>query len=353
MPALPHQYIDRRSGLAVSEILLADRTVRFIYHSLREKAAPVFKALTGARASALLGWLRYDLALGQKGAGARLIKELGLNTDELLEDAAMLDTPRKVFERQIRYWERRPLAAEADSVVSPCDSRVILGSLADGSPLFIKDKFFDLAELLGGADSRWTKAFQGGDYAVFRLTPEKYHYNHAPVSGWVLDHYGVDGYFHSCNPEAVLSLAAPYSKNRRVVTIIDSDGPGGSGAGLVGMVEVVALMIGEVVQCYSEQAYEDPQPVLPGLWLKKGQPKSLFRPGSSTVVLLFQPGRVRFDQDILDNLVSPGVATRFSQGLGRPLVETEVEVRSRIGRARGSGQGRGLDDGQAALGRVA
>jgi phosphatidylserine decarboxylase len=76
----------------------------------------------------------------------------------------------------------------------------------------------------------------------------------------------------------------------------------------------------------------------PGLWLQKGQPKSLFRPGSSTVILLFQEGRVGFDSDLLANLHAVGVRTRFSQGLGRPLVETEVEVRSRIAQARGPGR---------------
>jgi phosphatidylserine decarboxylase len=99
------------------------------------------------------------------------------------------------------------------------------------------------------------------------------------------------------------------------------------------MVEVVALMIGQVRQCYSTSRYDQPQPVIPGLWLEKGQPKSLFRPGSSTVVLLFQPGRISFDDDLLRNLHAPGVTTRFAQGLGRPLVETEVMVRSRIGLA--------------------
>ena len=50
------------------------------------------------------------------------------------------------------------------------------------------------------------------------------------------------------------------------------------------MVEVVAMMIGDIVQCYSDTAYDDPKGVTPGMSLKKGQPKSLFRPGSSTKV---------------------------------------------------------------------
>jgi hypothetical protein len=57
------------------------------------------------------------------------------------------------------------------------------------------------------------------------------------------------------------------------------------------MIEVVALMIGEVVQCYSDVRYENPQPIKPGMLLRRGQPKSLYRPGSSTDVVVFQPGR--------------------------------------------------------------
>jgi phosphatidylserine decarboxylase len=44
-------------------------------------------------------------------------------------------------------------------------------------------------------------------------------------------------------------MVRPYSKNKRVVTIIDTDVEGGTGIGLVAMIEVVALMIGDIVQC--------------------------------------------------------------------------------------------------------
>ena len=33
--------------------------------------------------------------------------------------------------------------------------------------------------------------------------------------------------------------------------------------------------------------------------LRKGQPKSLYRPGSSTTVLVFQRGRVHFSRDLV------------------------------------------------------
>jgi phosphatidylserine decarboxylase len=167
---------------------------------------------------------------------------------------------------------------------------------------------------------------------VFRLTPELYHYSHAPVSGRVVDFYEIDGAYHSCNPTVVIQMASPLSKNKRTVTVIDTDVHGGTGVGLVAMVEVVALMIGEVRQAYSAHEYQDPVSVAPGMFVERGAPKSLFRPGSSTDVLLFQRGRVRFDSDLLRNRDKLDVVSRFSTAWGRPLVETSVAVRSSIAR---------------------
>ena len=69
------------------------------------------------------------------------------------------------------------------------------------------------------------------------------------------------------------------------------------------------------------------------MFVERGAVKSLFRPGSSTDVLLFQKGRVQFDRDVLSNLNRADVLSRFSQGFNRGLVETGVKVRSSIARA--------------------
>jgi phosphatidylserine decarboxylase len=196
--------------------------------------------------------------------------------------------------------------------------------------LFIKDKFFDYEEMFGADKRTWLAAFRDGDFAVFRLTPEKYHYNHTPVAGKIIDFYQIPGTYHACNPHAVVSVVTPYSKNKRVVTIIDTDVEGGTNAGLVAMIEVVALMIGDIVQCYSEKQYESPVAVGTGMFVKKGVPKSLFRPGSSTVVLIFPKDRVRFADDIAANMFYPDAESIFSHGFGKSLIETEVKVRSFI-----------------------
>lgn len=325
-----HQYIERDSGNVVTERLYGDRAVRLLYHRLRENNAVLFRLLTSRRVSGLLAAVNFDRRLVDPAVFAT---RCGIDCGECLEPPERLDTARKLFERKIRFEQCRPMPGSDDAVVSPADARVLLGSLQRQSLFFLKEKFFSFEELLAARRS-WLDAFRDGDVAIFRLTPDKYHYNHLPVSGRVLDHYAVDGTYHSCNPAAVVSSATPYSKNKRVVTVIDTDVAGGTGIGLVAMIEIVALMIGDIVQAYSERGYDSPQPLVPGMFLRKGQPKSLYRPGSSTDLLFFQQGRISFAGDLIHNQYRSDVASRFSLGFGQPLVETDVKVRSLLATAR-------------------
>jgi phosphatidylserine decarboxylase len=330
-----HQYIERPSGRIREEKLIADPWVQWLYGYARERTPLVFKALTSARATRWLSLLNYDLPIYRQPARLRkLIQELNIDLRECLEDPAQLDSARKLFERRITYWRCRPMPEDPGVVVAPADAKALVGSWRQLRQLFLKEKFFSFQELLGRRQTRWHQAFKDGDFAVFRLTPEKYHHNHLPVAGRVVDFYAIDGDYHSCNPAAVVVEATPFSKNKRVVTIIDTDLPGGTQIGLVAMVEVVALMIGEIVQCYSARRYDAPQPIRPGMFVLKGQPKSLYRPGSSVDLLFFQPGRMAFDADLLANSRRADVQSRFTQAFQHPLVETEVQARSSIGRRR-------------------
>jgi len=315
----------------ISERLYGDSLVRLLYSEVRENAPALYRLALSKRVSAVLGFLNYDLPFGSAlTGGERFLRAAGVDIDECT--AERIDTMRKVFERKIRYWECRPMPEDPAAVVSPADARALIGSFNESSALFIKGKFFDFAELLGAEKDPWLKAFSGGDFAIFRLTPDKYHYNHTPVAGLVRDFYQVSGHYHACNPAAVIAIVTPYSKNTRSVTVIDTDVPGGTNVGLVAMIEVTALMIGEVVQCYSSEDYENPQLISPGTFLERGCPKSRYRPGSSTDVLIFQSGRISFDDDLLANRSRRDVESRFSLGFGEPLVETEVTVRSQIAR---------------------
>ncbi len=99
---------------------------------------------------------------------------------------------------------------DADTVVAPADSRLLCGRLAETPALFVKEKFFTTGELLGPGSS-WAELFNRGSYAVFRLTPDKYHYNHAPVAGTVVDLYTLDGSYH----HATRGRCSPWPRRTR------------------------------------------------------------------------------------------------------------------------------------------
>jgi phosphatidylserine decarboxylase len=329
-----HQYVERAGHAVITERLFGDRIVNFLYSRAREKAPSLFRLATSARVSSLLGFVNFDLPLAPDISGSKkFLARHGVDLSECLEPAASFTSARKIFERKIRYHHCRPMAAGDEAVVSPADARMLGGTMGAGAGFCLKGKFFEYCELLGEHRGQWQDAFAHGDCAIFRLTPDKYHYNHVPVSGRVVDFYELGGDYHSCNPGAVVEMVTPYSKNRRVVTVIDTDVAAGTRVGLVAMIEVVALMIGEVAQCYSATgAYDFPAPVQPGMFLRKGQPKSLFRPGSSTDILLFQPGRIVFADDLVALMRRPDVTSRFTIGFGGPLAEVDVRVRSLIAR---------------------
>ena len=331
---MTHQYVDRRSSRVGRETFYGDPIVSFLYSHVREESGWLFRALTSARLTALLGALHFDLRpLNPARMRVQLARTCGMDLTECADPLATLDTARKVFERKIRYWDCRSMEPDIAAIVSPADARLLAGSFQRDSTLFLKDKLFRYEEMFGQDKPDWQNAFRGGDYAVLRLTPDKYHYNHVPATGVVRDIYEIEGVFQSCHPAVVVAQAAPHSKNRRTVTIIDTDVSNGTQAGLVAMIEVVALMIGDIVQCYSAKHYDAPSPIHIGMRLERGSPKSIFRPGSSTVVLIFQKGRIRFCDDILANLRRSELSSLYSAAWGKSLVESDVPVRATIARA--------------------
>lgn len=328
-----HQFIERETSRIKTEKLYYDRIVNYIYNNSRERPGYLYKIVTSSRMSSLLAYINYDFPLGSRLTGGnKFVKKIGIDLSECVDPLKKLNSARKIFERKIRYWDFRPMTGDSAEIVSPADSRMIAGSFKDTSIIFLKEKFFSYEEFIGPEKREWLSAFHGGDFAVFRLTPDKYHYNHVPVSGKVVDIYEISGKYNSCNPGAVISVVTPFSKNKRTVTVIDTDVENGSRIGLVAMIEVVALMIGHIRQCYSEIKYDNPAPLMPGMFLMKGQPKSLYRPGSSVDILIFQKDRIRFSDDIIRNLKKPGAQSRFTDSKGNPLVETDVKVRSTIAR---------------------
>jgi phosphatidylserine decarboxylase len=313
----------------MDEALIMDRVMAFLYSESRESPSTLQRAIASSWCTDLLATWEFDLPLvGGRSAMQRRLHRLGINTQETLVDLTHARTLRAVFERKIRYWDVRPSPYPIEQIVSPADGKLLPFGGKDAM-LPVKSKFISIDDLVATRRARASCA-NGVAGVIVRLTPELYHFVHTPVAGIVLEHSLVEGAFHSCNPSALVSFQAPYTLNRRTVTLIDTDVPAGSQVGVVIVVCVAAMMIGDIQMCYSETAYNAPTQVRKGLYVRRGVPLALFRPGSSTCIVMWNPKRAQLSASLLSNAGNRAVKSRFSDWLGAAWVETAVQARESI-----------------------
>jgi len=181
----------------------------------------------------------------------------------------------------------RPTASPFDHrvLVSPADARlVVFPSITNDLEFWIKGDSFSVTEFLN-ANNIETQAFLGGSMAIVRLAPQDYHRFHAPVSGVIKNEYYVTGTIFSVNADAMRSNnGAIY--NQRVVSFINTQGY--ANVGDVAFVSIGAACVGSIFMSHDI-----------GALVQKGTPMGYFQFGGSTVVLLFQPGKVLWANDVL------------------------------------------------------
>ena len=79
--------------------------------------------------------------------------------------------------------------------------------------------------------------------------------------------------------------------------------------GQVQFVEIGATMVGSIRQTY-----------MPGETVAKGEEKGYFAFGGSSVAVLFEKGRIKFDADLLENTAN-GIETyaRIGESMGQAM----------------------------------
>jgi len=146
-------------------------------------------------------------------------------------------------------------------------------------------------------DPRLAADYDGGALVISRLSLQDYHHFHFPDSGVPGDAVAIPGMLHAGGPYAIREVVPYYSENHRVVTPFDSDH-----FGRMLIVEIGAMTVGSIRQTHQA-----------GVRVFKGERKGFFGLGGSTVVLLFKPGFMAFDEDILSN-TGTGMETYILMG---------------------------------------
>jgi len=202
----------------------------------------------------------------------------------------------------------RPIDPGADVVVSPVDAHVSqAGQVQAGQCLQAKGISFPVDKLLG--DARRALDFEGGSFATLYLSPRDYHRFHAPLNGEVTGFSYLPGEFWPVNAASVRTKDALFAINERLVTFLDTP------AGKLAYVAVGATCVARIHAAYDSivthtgggaKQHSYPRPIA----LQKGDEIGMFEMGS-TVILLFQKGRVTWDASLV-----PDAPVRLGQRIG-------------------------------------
>ncbi|MHB8876418.1 MAG: archaetidylserine decarboxylase [Myxococcaceae bacterium] len=204
----------------------------------------------------------------------------------------------------------RPVAPGEKVLVSPVDGHVSqAGVVKAGRCIQAKGIAFPAAELLG--DPEEAAAFEGGAFTTLYLSPRDYHRIHAPLGGHIVGYSYLPGELWPVSPRVVRGRPSLYSLNERLVTHLQTP------AGKVALVAVGATCVSRIHAAYDTLVTHSGEPGRTHRYerpieVKKGAEVGMFEMGS-TVLLLTQPGRVRWDEGL------------------KPLAE--VRVGARIGEA--------------------
>lgn len=233
----------------------------------------------------------------------------GLDMSEVLLPMEEFKNFNEFFYRALKPGAR-PCSApnRRGIIVSPADCRcVVFNQITQATKIWVKGRGFTTKRVLGHGYPEGGERYENGALGIFRLAPQDYHRFHIPVDGVLGKAVTISGEYYTVNPMAIRSALDVYGENVRVVVPIESDEHG-----RVMMVLVGAMMVGSIVITRRE-----------GERVRRAEELGYFKFGGSTILLLFEAGRMRFDDDLVDNsaggletLVSVGTRASWPWGVG-------------------------------------
>lgn len=267
------KYIDREGNITIEESG-QDKFLYWMYNN--PVGRMLLKVLIKPGVSKAAGWL-----LNQRCSKILIRPFIQKNhIDMSLYEEKEYSSYNDFFTRQIRK-EYRPIEQEESALISPCDGKLSVYPVREGSRFRIKNTEYTLESLL--RSKKLAEKYQGGYVCVFRLTVDDYHRFCYVDNGRKSGNYQIPGVFHTVNP-AANDVCPIYKENTREFSLLKSEH-----FKTVLMMEVGALMVGRIVN-HQEAGY-----------VKKGAEKGTFEFGGSTVILMLQKNAVELEENILQN----------------------------------------------------
>lgn len=187
--------------------------------------------------------------------------------------------------------------ADRSHLISPCDSLLSVFTIDKDSCFGIKGSEYRISDLL--CDDGAAKDFEEGICLIFRLQANDYHRYCYIDDCYVGENRFYDGELHSVQPIACTHYPV-YRLNRRMCTMLNTDN-----FGTVAQIEVGAMAVGGIVNLHENCR------------VSKGQEMGRFELCGSTIVMLFEKGRIELSPE-LSEIVGTGseLPVRYGRSIG-------------------------------------
>ena len=290
------RYRDRQTGDIIVERVPGESLLRWLYNTTA--GSLFFRAvLNRPLCSRLFGW--WQKKTWTQRQIRPFVERYRIDLEEIEHPLQQYRSFNDFFIRRLKP-QARPCDPNPERLLSPADGKVLVYPHLDPeAKLSVKSCTLTADALLAQAID--PNPYRNGAALVVRLAPYDYHRFHFPADVQAGETLLIDGDFHSVNPVALARVPNVFRYNRRAVCELQT-----AAFGKIAYIEIGALNVASIVQTYT-----------PGS-CKRGQEKGFFQFGGSTIVLLFEPGAVVFDDDlIIDSAADLEVHVRTATGLGR------------------------------------
>jgi phosphatidylserine decarboxylase len=261
--------------------------------------------LAGSIAASKTPWLRDALI-------RRFVAAYGVDLSEAARGIGEFASFNDFFTRELKPGAR-PLADIQQFILSPADGAVSqLGPVTEGRIIQAKGRDYSVAEILG-CGAQEAARFEGGNFITIYLSPKDYHRVHMPAAGTLAATSYIPGDLFSVNTATAEGVDRLFARNERLSCRFD--GPDGHFASImVGAMIVAGIDTvwpntfrtharAPVHEDFTDRAHA----------FAAGDEMGRFYLGS-TVVLLFEPGRVAWNDTL-----AAGTPLRMGQAIARRL----------------------------------
>lgn len=227
------------------------------------------------------------------------IRKFHIREDEFVESIENFTSFNDFFIRKLKS-QSRPITPGKNIAVLPADARYLIAeNLYDTNYFFVKGQRFCLDTFLQNREL--AERYKQASLVIARLAPVDYHRYHFPVDCIPSEPYMIQGKLFSVNPLALKKNMKILTENKRVITHLRTEL-----FGTILFIEIGATYVGTIHQTFT-----------PGVTYLKGEEKGYFSFGGSCIVLLFEPGKIRFEKDLLEaSQRQIEILGKFGQSLG-------------------------------------